>query len=103
MDGIRDEGLLDSALNRPLQLFHYENPTLFELAAAYAHGIVKNHPFLDGNKRSGFTVAGLFLEFNGFKLQATETEAVLQTVALAASELDVQAFATWLETNCVAF
>lgn len=101
-DGIRDEGLLESALNRPIQLFHYESPTLFEMAAAYAFGIVKNHPFLDGNKRTGFTVAGLFLEFNGFSLQAPETEAVLQTVALAAGEVSASEYAQWLEANCVA-
>jgi death-on-curing protein len=72
------------------------------MAAAYAFGIVKNHPFLDGNKRTGFTVAGLFLEFNGFSLQAPETEAVLQTVALAAGEVSASEYAQWLEANCVA-
>lgn len=102
IDGIRDEGLLESALNRPLQLFHYETPGIFEMAAAYAHGIVKNHPFLDGNKRTGFTVAGLFLEFNGFSLQASETDAVLQTVGLAAGEISADAYAKWLAANCKA-
>ena len=100
IDGIRDEGLLESALNRPIQLFHYEKPSLFEMAAAYAHGIVKNHPFLDGNKRTGFTVAGLFLEFNGFSLTAPETEAVLHTVALAAGEIGAEEYARWLAANC---
>ena len=66
LSGIRDEGLLDSALNRPLHLFHYGKPSLFELAASYAEGIVKNHPFLDGNKRSGLMAAALFIESNGY-------------------------------------
>lgn len=101
IDGIRDEGLLESALNRPIQLFHYEAPTLFDMAAAYAFGIVKNHPFLDGNKRAGFTVAGLFLEFNGYTLQAPETEAVLLTVALAAGEVTAAHYAEWLKLNSV--
>ncbi len=100
IDGIRDEGLLESALSRPQQLFHYEKPTLFEMAASYAHGIVKNHPFLDGNKRSGFTVAGLFLEMNGYSLQAPETEAVIQTVALAAGDVSAAHYAQWLERHC---
>ncbi|MEI6494157.1 MAG: type II toxin-antitoxin system death-on-curing family toxin, partial [Verrucomicrobiota bacterium] len=70
LEGIRDEGLLDSALNRPLHLFHYGDPPLFELAAAYAEGIVKNRPFLDGNKRAGFMAAYTFLGVNGQQLEA---------------------------------
>lgn len=100
IDGIRDEGLLESVLNRPQQLFHYDQPTLFEMAAAYAHGIVKNHPFLDGNKRTGFTAAGLFLEFNGWRLEADEAEAVVQTVALAAGDIGPEVYAAWLQENC---
>ncbi|MGA0333313.1 MAG: type II toxin-antitoxin system death-on-curing family toxin, partial [Kiritimatiellia bacterium] len=103
LDGIRDKELLESALNRPRQHFHYERPSIFELAATYAHGIVKNHPFLDGNKRSGFMAAGLFLEFNGQRLQAPETEAVLQTVALAAGELSQENFSLWLERHSQPF
>jgi death-on-curing protein len=101
LDGLRDEGLLDSALNRPLHLLHYGSPSHFDLAAAYAHGIVKNHPFLDGNKRSGLMAAALFLELNGWVFQAPEAEAVLQTLALAAGELDAAAYAAWLERSCV--
>jgi death-on-curing protein len=100
IDGVRDKGLLESALHRPQQLFHYQSPSIFDLAAVYAHGLVKNHPFLDGNKRTGFTVAGLFLEFNGWFLHAPETEAVLQTVALAAGGISAEDFAMWLEANC---
>ena len=101
LDGLRDEGLLESALNRPLQLLHYGTPSHFDLAAAYAHGIVKNHPFLDGNKRSGLMAAALFLELNGWVFHAPEEEAVLQTLALAAGELDADGYAAWLERSCV--
>jgi len=101
LGGIRDEGLLESAINRPLQLFHYGNPSLFDLAAAYAEGIVKNHPFLDGNKRSGLMAAALFLESNGLDFQAPEEEAVLQTLALAASAIGAPEFSGWLAKSCV--
>ena len=94
--GIRDEGLLESALSRPQQFFHYGEPTVFECAACYAHGIVKNHPFVDGNKRTGFMAAYTFLGINGQWLQATETEAVLQTLGLAAGEISESEFAAWL-------
>ncbi len=97
--GMRDEGLLESALHRPQQLFSYGEPTLFELAAAYAVGIVKNHPFLDGNKRSGFLTAYIFLEANGISFSAPEEEVVVQTVALAAGEIGVAEYAAWLTSN----
>jgi death-on-curing protein len=101
LGGIRDEGLLDSALNRPLHLFHYGKPNLFDLAAAYAEGIVKNHPFLDGNKRSGLMAAALFLESNGYFFQAPEEEAVLQTLALAADAIGATEYSAWLTKSCV--
>ena len=101
LQGIRDEGLLDSALNKPLHVFNYGKPTVFELAASYALGIVKNHPFLDGNKRTGFVAAALFIEANGFSFQATEEEAVLETLALAAGERAEADYATWLARNSV--
>ena len=100
LDGLRDSGLLDSALARPLQLLAYGQPSLFDLAAAYAHGIVKNHPFLDGNKRSELMAAALFLELNGMVFNAPEEEAVLQTLALAAGEIDADAYAAWLRNSC---
>lgn len=100
--GIRDEGLLESALHRPKQIFHYENAGIFTLAGVYAEGIVKNHPFLDGNKRAGLMAAALFLECNGFRFHAPEEEAVLETLALAAGESSATAFALWLEKNSVA-
>ena len=100
--GVRDEGLLDSSLNRPQHLFAYEETELFDLAAAYAYalGIVKNHPFLDGNKRAGFMAATLFLEVNGLRFEASEEEVVLQTLALAAGEIDQTAYAAWLKASC---
>ena len=101
LSGIRDEGLLDSALNRPLHLFHYGKPSLFELAASYAEGIVKNHPFLDGNKRSGLMAAALFIESNGYVFQAPEEEAVLQTLALAADAIGAGEFSEWLAKSCI--
>jgi len=97
--GIRDAGLLESALNRPHHLFHYGDPTLPELAAAYGAGIVKNHPFLDGNKRTGFLAAALFLETNGYRFEATEEEVVERTLALAAGAIGEEEYAAWLERS----
>ncbi|MGC9449972.1 MAG: type II toxin-antitoxin system death-on-curing family toxin [Oceanipulchritudo sp.] len=100
LEGLRDEGMLDSALNRPLHLFNYgDDPDHFELAAAYACGLVKNHPFLDGNKRSGFMAAALFLEVNGCRFKAPEEEAVLMTRGLAAGEVEEAAYAAWLSDS----
>ena len=101
LSGIRDEGLLDSALNRPKHLLSYGSPTLFQMAASYSHGIVKNHPFLDGNKRTGFMSAYIFLGVNGWSLEAPEEEAVLETLALAAGETSEEAYAAWLERTSV--
>jgi len=98
--GIRDQGLLDSALARPVNLYDYGKPTIFELAAAYAFGVVKNHPFVDGNKRTGFTIAVMFLERNGEAFTASEVDATVQTLALAASELGEPGYADWLRVNC---
>jgi len=102
LDGIRDEGLLDSALHRPRQHAAYETLDLFALAASYAHGIIKNHPFTDGNKRAGFITAALFLEINGCIFQAPEEEVVLKTFALAAGEIGEKEYAAWLEKSCAA-
>jgi len=95
--GVRDKGLLLSALARPQHVFAYEKSSLFDLAAAYAHGIVKNHPFIDGNKRSGFLAATLFLEANGIRFNGDERDAVIQTLALAAGESTLQDFSAWLQ------
>ena len=99
--GIRDEGLLDSAINKPKNLIAYGQPTVFELAASYATGLVKNHPFLDGNKRIGFMAAYVFLGANGWSLEATEEEAVLETLELAAGERAEADYAAWLARNSV--
>ena len=97
--GIRDEGLLESALARPQQLYHYGKPSMPEMAAAYTAGIVKNHPFLDGNKRTGFMMGAGFLERNGYEFTASEAEVVIRTLALAAGETSAADYATWLEEN----
>ena len=100
LEGIRDEGLLESALYRPVQKFQYEpNSTLPELAASYSYGIARNHPFFDGNKRSALLAAIVFLEINGMKFHATEEEAVLETLALAAGERTEEEYAFWLTKN----
>jgi death on curing protein len=98
--GIRDAGLLESALARPENLFSYGRPTVFDLAASYGFGLVKNHPFVDGNKRIGFTVAIMFLELNGYRFNATEADATVRTLALAASDIGEAEYAAWLEANC---
>lgn len=97
--GIRDLGLLDSSLARANQLFAYGKPTMAELAAAYAAGIVKNHPFVDGNKRTGFIMGVGFLERNGFEFFASEADAVIQTLALAAGAMGENEYASWLAAN----
>src|ERR1039458_3809794 len=91
--GLRDAGLLDSALVRPHQLFAYGKPSVFELAAAYAYGLIRNHPFLDGNKRIGFTAAIAFLELNGCRFTASEADATLKALALVAPAFGTHGFA----------
>jgi death on curing protein len=97
--GIRDQGLLDSALAKPQQLFFYSQPDLLDLAASYAYGVAKNHPFIDGNKRVAFALAVIFLELNGGSFLASEADAVLQTLAMAAGELNEAEYANWLRAN----
>ncbi len=97
--GVRDENLLESALARPRQLFAYGKPTMAEMAAACAAGIVKNHPFLDGNKRTGFMIGAGFLERNGFEFHAPEAEVVMRTLALAAGEMSEAQYAAWLSKH----
>lgn len=98
-DGIRDMTMLESALGKPQQQYHYGVVDMRHLAAAYAAGIVRNHPFVDGNKRTGFLLAVGFLERNGLEFQAPEAEVVLKTLALAAGELDEKGYAEWLATG----
>lgn len=94
--GIRDEGLLESALMRPKNLVIYGSPDVFDCAAAYAFGLAKNHPFVDGNKRAAFLACGLFLRLNGQRLTATQAKATLTMLALAAGQLSETEFAAWL-------
>lgn len=98
--GIRDAALLDSALARPPQLLAYGDPDVFELAAAYAAGMVRNHPFVDGNKRTAFMCAYVFLARNGFQLTAPEVDAAQAVIDLAAGDLAEDAFASWLRGAC---
>ncbi len=93
--GVRDDNMLESA-GKPRNLAAYEKPDLAALAAAYASGIVRNHPFLDGNKRTGFMLAVAFLECNGLEFFASEVDAVVKTLALAAGELDESDYTDWL-------
>ena len=97
--GIRDEGLLDSALARPQNLALYGQPDVFDCAAAYAFGLAKNHPFVDGNKRAGFLGAGMFLRLNGQRLTASQHDATLTMLALAAGDIGEAEFAAWLRTH----
>jgi death-on-curing protein len=96
LEGVRDAGLLSSALYRPQQLFTYVAPSLSELAASYAFGIARNHPFLDGNKRTALAVADTFLLLNGHEIIAAPTEVYNAVIALASGVSDEAAFAAWV-------
>ena len=98
--GLRDRGLLQSAIARPRQHHAYADDTdIIAMAALYTAGIVGNHPFVDGNKRTGFVVGVLFLELNGFDFNASEEDATHAVWKLAAGTLDERAYATWLRAN----
>jgi death-on-curing protein len=100
-EGVRDLGLLESALSRPRNLFAYseQTPSLAQLAAAYATGIVGNHPFVDGNKRTAFTVSITFLRLNGLQLTASKAHRVLTFWSLAAGEISQEQLVQWFERN----
>lgn len=102
--GLRDESLLDSALARPLNVVAYASagdaPDVAMLAASYATGLAKNHPFVDGNKRAAFLATGLFLYLNGFRLNASQADATLTVLGLAAGDVNEEEFAAWLR-RCV--
>jgi death-on-curing protein len=83
----------------PENLFAYGEPTRFELAASYGFGLVKNHPFVDGNKRIGFAVAALFIELNGYRFVASEADVVVRTLGLAAGPIRESDYAAWLKAN----
>jgi len=97
--GILSDDILESSLASPRNLLAYGTPDLFDLAAKYAASLTLNHPFQDGNKRLAFTVAGVFLELNGRRLEAPEPDVVSAVVALSAKELDEAGFAAWLRMN----
>lgn len=98
--GLRDDGLLKSALARPQQQFAYaESANIIDMATAYTAGIVRNHPFLDGNKRTGFVVGILFLELNGYRFTAGEEDAAKAVLELAAGNLDEAGYSSFLRSN----
>ncbi len=97
--GVRDQGLLESALGRAPNLAAYGKPDAPALAAAYGYGISRNHAFLDGNKRTGFVAAELFLALNGWQLDASDADCVLTMLAVAAGEITEVEFAAWLRQH----
>jgi death-on-curing protein len=100
-DGLRDHGLLESALHRPQNLPAHAEPDLADLAACYAWGLASNHPFLDGNKRTSAVVTLLFLKLNGFALDASEAECVEMWTTLAAGAISQSDLATWIRERLV--
>ncbi|CAN7269746.1 type II toxin-antitoxin system death-on-curing family toxin [Acidovorax sp. LjRoot117] len=105
-EGMRDEGLLESALMRPQNVVAYAGPEsmldVATLAASYGVGLAKNHPFVDGNKRAAFLAVGLFLYLNGMRLQVSQTDATLTMLAVAAGDISEEVFAAWLRKHAVA-
>jgi death on curing protein len=97
--GIRDEGLLESAMTRAENLAHYGTPDAADLAAAYGYGLAKNHAFIDGNKRAAFLAVGLFLRLNGYALTAKQPDATRTVLALASGDISEPDFAAWLRLN----
>ena len=101
--GIRDKNLFLASLDRPKNLFAYgTSPTLFDLAAAYGYGIAKNHPFIDGNKRTGLILMAVFLELNGYSLDAPEMEVVLMMERLTTELENQESIAIWLQAQSIA-
>jgi death on curing protein len=94
--GVRDAGLFESAINRPQQLAHYGTPDVSELAAAYGYGISRNHPFIDGNKRTAFVALEMFLVLNGHELVADDADCVLTMLAVAAGDIAESDLADWV-------
>jgi len=97
--GVRDLGLFESALSRPRNLVGYGNPDVCELAAAYGYGLARNHPFIDGNKRTAFVAVELFLVLNGRDLMADDATCVLTMLAVAAGTMNEPSFAQWLRDH----
>jgi death on curing protein len=99
LSGVRDAGLLESAMARPEHLAAYGEPDVAELAASYGYGIARNHPFIDGNKRTAFVAALLFLAFNHYSFQASDSDKVIVMLKVAAGEITEAEFATWIRNN----
>lgn len=99
LGGVKDAGLLDSAMSRPLNKFGYGETDLCALAAAYAFGIARNHPFADGNKRTAWVIARLFLKLNAVELAFDKADAIRTMLALAAGELEEEALAGWFRSH----
>jgi death on curing protein len=100
--GLRDDGLLKSALARPQQHFAYaKSPDIVDMAAAYTWGIVRNHPFVDGNKRTGFVVGVLFLELNGYRFSASEEDAAQMVLELASGNLEEEGYIAFLRAHAL--
>jgi death on curing protein len=97
--GVRDAGLFESAINRPQQLAHYGSPDVAELAAAYGYGISRNHPFIDGNKRTAFVALEMFLVLNGHELIADDADCVLTMLAVAAGDITESDLADWVRNR----
>jgi death-on-curing protein len=97
--GLRDANMLESALARPQQQAHYGNPDVADLAAAYGYGLARNHPFVDGNKRTAFVAVELFLALNGHELMAADADCVLYTLDVAAGKLPEAEFAVWIRDH----
>ena len=100
-DGVRDTGLLESALARPQNLLAYGKPDFADLAAAYAAGVARNHPFVDGNKRTAWMLAVVFLDLNGLDLDADIIDALQAMLALAEGRIDENAFAAWVRPQLI--
>ncbi len=97
--GIRDENLLGASLARPKHLFAYGKPTIYDLAAAYGYGLAKNHPFIDGNKRTAFMVMYTFLGLNNYWLEVAEMEVVIKMEGLTTDSETQESIALWLSNN----
>lgn len=100
--GIRDRGAIESALDRPKNLFGYGDPDLFDHAAAYTSGLCQNHGFLDGNKRIAFVAGVVFLELNGYRLEAEQAEVIAAMLSLAEHLIYESGYAQWLRDHAVA-
>ena len=102
ISGVRDMGLFESAISRPQNLAVYAKPDAAEIAAAYGYGIARNHPFLDGNKRTAFVAMELFLVLNGYDLLASDVECVMTMLAVAAGDMEEADFAQWIREHSAA-